>query len=298
MKHFIRRTILSPTLPLLLCAAAGCSTAASLGLPVSAGSHRLMGASNLQRESQGRPLNAPRELAMTVQQPHRVEAGDVMVIEASDFNSSVRLPGDQTVQADGTIELGAYGSLSVAGMTVMDVQQNVQALISTKEASRLGRNSIAANVVQASSQRTTVPQGFGHAALPGGNGTPVDNTVSVRLLRQESTVFYVLGEVNAPGSYPLVGNETVLDAIIAAGGVTTLANEHKIILSRPSASGGKRTILPVCYQSIVQLGDTTANYQLYPGDRIYVPSLTLMEDIRQSIPASNSNGCAHCKVRH
>lgn len=282
---------------LLLAAVSGCATAASLGLPVLSGSHRLMDAAKLVRQAHGSPSNTPSELAMTVQQPHRVEAGDVMQIEANDFNSPVRLPGDQTVQADGTIELGAYGSLSVAGMTVIDVQQKIQTLVSTKEASRSGQTPIAGNVMQASSQQAAAQPGFAYGALPGSNGVPVDNSISVRLVRQEGTVFYVLGEVNAPGSYPLVGNETVLDAIIAAGGVTALANEHKIILSRPSAPGAKRIILPVCYQSIVQLGDTAANYQIYPGDRIYIPSLTLTDDIRQSIPTGHSNGCAHCEIK-
>jgi polysaccharide export outer membrane protein len=276
---------------LLLLAVAGCSTAASLGIPVGAGSHRLMSAANARREATGTRVNAPRELAMTVQRPHRIEAGDVMVIEPNDFNSSIRLPGDQTVLADGTIELGTYGTLSVAGMTVPEVQQNVQSLISAREAMILNRNTAGAGIMQASA-RPGGPQTYGHVVPI----SSTDNSVSVRLVRQESTVFYVLGEVNAPGSYPLVGNETVLDAIIAAGGVTTLANEHKIILSRPSASGKGQEILPVCYQSIVQLGATSANYQIYPGDRIYVPSLSLMEDIRQSVHFGSSKSCPHCKT--
>ena len=38
-------------------------------------------------------------------------------------------------------------------------------------------------------------------------------------------------------------------------------------------------MLPVCYRQIVQLGDTTTNYQLQPGDRIYVPGQTLWEQL-------------------
>jgi hypothetical protein len=38
-------------------------------------------------------------------------------------------------------------------------------------------------------------------------------------------------------------------------------------------------VLPICYPEIVQLGDTTTNYQLAPGDRIYVPSKTTCEQI-------------------
>jgi polysaccharide export outer membrane protein len=107
-------------------------------------------------------------------------------------------------------------------------------------------------------------------------------------------VVYVLGEANAPGSYPLVGRETVLDAIIAAGGLTDRANEHKIILTRPASPDEPRKILPICYQQIVQLGDTSTNFQVQPGDRIYVPSLTILEDIRQSIQIKEKS-CPHCK---
>ena len=35
---------------------------------------------------------------------------------------------------------------------------------------------------------------------------------------------------------------------------------------------GCRVVLPICYDNIVQLGDTSTNYQLAPGDRIFVPS--------------------------
>ncbi|HEX6983757.1 MAG TPA: hypothetical protein VF170_00200, partial [Planctomycetaceae bacterium] len=36
--------------------------------------------------------------------------------------------------------------------------------------------------------------------------------------------------------------------------------------------GDCRTVLPVCWDNIVQLGDTTTNYQLMPGDRVFVPA--------------------------
>jgi len=38
-------------------------------------------------------------------------------------------------------------------------------------------------------------------------------------------------------------------------------------------------VLPVNYSAIAQLGDTTTNYQIRAGDRVYVPSKTSMEDL-------------------
>jgi protein involved in polysaccharide export with SLBB domain len=99
------------------------------------------------------------------------------------------------------------------------------------------------------------------------------------LVGRQSKVYYVLGQVNAPGSFPLTGRETVLDGIVAAGGLNTKGSRSNIILSRPTAPDGCRLVLPVCFRQIVQLGDTTTNYQLQPGDRVYVPSQTLGEQL-------------------
>jgi hypothetical protein len=43
--------------------------------------------------------------------------------------------------------------------------------------------------------------------------------------------------------------------------------------------GGCRVVLPICYREIVQLGDTATNYQLVPGDRIFVATRGLCEGL-------------------
>jgi polysaccharide export outer membrane protein len=111
------------------------------------------------------------------------------------------------------------------------------------------------------------------------------------LISRQSKVYYVLGEVNAPGSYPLQGRETVLDGLMAAGGLTDRASRHKIILSRPTLPHSCRIVLPIAYPEIVQHGDTTTNYQLMPGDRIYVPSRCLFDDLC-SLFKRHDQGCA------
>ena len=205
-----------------------------------------------------------------------MEAGDVLVIEPNDFNSPVRFQADQTVQQDGTIDLGSYGTMNVAGMTASEIQMQLEKNITAYETKNRE-----AGVVLASFQGNSKPENseFG---------------VSVRLINQESGNIYVMGDVNAPGSYPISGSETVLDAIISAGGLSSNANEHKIILTRPQLGKGPRIILPVCYQQILQLGDVSTNYQLQPGDRIYVPSMTILEDVRQSLQWRNEKSCPHC----
>jgi protein involved in polysaccharide export with SLBB domain len=189
------------------------------------------------------PLPLPRELDKGVLATYIVEPGDVLLVQAGDFDSPVRFPGDQPVLPDGTIHLGRYGRLVVAGKDVDEIQAMVRA-----------------------------------AVLPHLQDKD-PGPITVRLVTRVSKVYYVLGEVNSPGAYQLAGREAVLDGLMAAGGLTDRASRCNIILSRPSYPDGCRVVLPICYNDIVQLGDTTTNYQLAPGDRIFVASKTLCEQI-------------------
>ena len=218
---------------------AGCSVGQALG--VATPRYKLIPDAEQFRNAAVPPPALPRELAKVPLADYIVEPGDVLLVQPVEFDSPVRLAADQPILPDGTIELGEYGRPMVAGKTVPAIEAEVKSMVKTKE-------------------RKDVP-------------------LTVRLIGRQSKVFYVLGEVNAPGSFPLVGRETVLDGLMAAGGLTRAAQEKKIILVRPSQPEGCREVLPVCYPQIVQLGDTTTNYQLRPGDRIYVPSQGTLESL-------------------
>jgi protein involved in polysaccharide export with SLBB domain len=217
--------------------AAGCSTGRG-GYTLFPEGHRLLDSARAVRQPVAATADLPRELDKRPLPAYTVEPGDVLLVHPADLDSPVRLPGDQPILPDGTISLGRYGVLQVAGKTVPEIQLLVQ------------------GVVQAQAQ----------AKDPG--------PITVRIVARQSKVYYVLGEVNAPGAFPLSGRESVLDGILAAGGLTERASRSDIILSRPTPPGHCRLVLPVCYSEIVQLGDTTTNYQLAPGDRIYVPTRT------------------------
>jgi polysaccharide export outer membrane protein len=211
----------------------GCSSLANvLGRGPSV--HSLIPQAKALRSAYPDPLPLPRELDKRVASPYVVEPGDVLLAQPANLDSPVRLPGDQTVLPDGTIELGRYGPIMVAGKTIPQIEADVRAQIEpvTKDA----------------------------------------GPITVRLVTRVSKVYYVLGEVNAPGAFPLQGRETVLDAILAAGGLNDKASRKFITLSRPTHPDGCRVVLPVCYNEIVQLGDTATNYQIVAGDRIFVPA--------------------------
>jgi polysaccharide export outer membrane protein len=173
--------------------------------------------------------------------------------------------------------------MQVAGMSAEQIQAQVQTLVTQTESFKHEQ------------KMALVSHRTGGLGVPNELTETPDYGVTVRLVNKESALFYVMGEVNAPGSYPLVGHETVLDAIIAAGGLSDRSNDHKVILTRPQANGQPRAILPICYQQILQLGDVSTNYQLMPGDRIYVPSMTLWEDVKQSVAFGNEKSCPHCR---
>jgi protein involved in polysaccharide export with SLBB domain len=226
---------------LALILATGCAPVTGNRFTLFPEGHRLTDAARDMRAAAPHPLPLPRELDKKVAEPYVVEPGDVLLVAPANLESPVRLPGDQPVLPDGTIQLGRYGRPVVAGRTVEEIEALVKPLIEaqTKDA----------------------------------------GPVTVRLVTRQSKVYYVLGEVNAPGAFPLQGRETALDAIVAAGGLNNQASRRNIILSRPTAPGHCRVVLPVCYNEIVQLGDTSTNYQVAAGDRIYVPTRTLCEDL-------------------
>jgi protein involved in polysaccharide export with SLBB domain len=229
---------LSRLLPLLLTVLPGVGCSA-LGL--SPPQHPILPEAKAFRTVSPAPAG-PRELAKSLHAPFVVEPGDVLLVQPADLDAPIRIAADQTVFADGTIDLGKYGRPVVAGKTLPVIEAEVQQLVRSQEKDQ-----------------------------------PV--TITVRLVNRASKVYYVLGEVNAPGSFPVNGRETALDAIVTAGGLTRRADVRNIIISRPSPPDGCRTVLPVCYPQIVQLGDTTTNYQLLPGDRVFVPSKGLFDDL-------------------
>ena len=63
------------------------------------------------------------------------------------------------------------------------------------------------------------------------------------------------------------------------------------MLARPTAPNGCRVVLPICFREIVQLGDTSTNYQLVPGDRIFVASRSFGEDLLNCRHEATPCGC-------
>ncbi len=99
--------------------------------------------------------------------------------------------------------------------------------------------------------------------------------VVVNIEQFKSKFVYIMGEVNSPGKYPMQGSAlSVRDAIVAAGLTTRSAGMRGARLIRPTKEG-KVYVRKIDLCKILYEGQLDENYNLQPGDIIYVPTLTL-----------------------
>jgi len=79
----------------------------------------------------------------------------------------------------------------------------------------------------------------------------------------------VVGEVEKPGSYPLADAATVLDALLAAGGLSEYAAGNRARLVR--GEGTKRVETRIRLDDVLEGREGTENVELRDGDIIVVP---------------------------
>jgi polysaccharide export outer membrane protein len=152
-----------------------------------------------------------------------------------DIGGKQQISGQHLVTQDGTVTLGTYGSVLVIGQTLAEAKASIERHLS---------------------QFLEEPE------------------VSVDVYAYNSKNFYVITQGAQLGDgvskFPITGNETVLDAISQINGLTSVSST-KIWIARPGQNAaGCDQLLPVDWIGLTQRGDVTTNYQLMPGDRVYV----------------------------
>jgi polysaccharide export outer membrane protein len=140
------------------------------------------------------------------------------------------LTRDVTVMADGKISFPLIGDIMVQGKTVAELKD----IITTK----------LKNFIDA-------PE------------------VTIIVNESRSRRIYTLGNVRAPGPYPLAPNMTVLQALSAAGGFAEWADTKNILIIR--REGGKESQLNFNYKDVVSGKKIEQNIILKPNDTIVVP---------------------------
>jgi polysaccharide biosynthesis/export protein len=81
----------------------------------------------------------------------------------------------------------------------------------------------------------------------------------------------VVGATEKPASIPFRANMTLLDAMIAVGGLSEFASGNSARLIRFDRVAGRQKEYPVKIGSLLKKGDSRANVRLQPGDVIIIP---------------------------
>ena len=79
----------------------------------------------------------------------------------------------------------------------------------------------------------------------------------------------VLGEAANPQAIPYRANMTLLDVMIAVGGLTEFAAGNRAALVR--FEGGQQREYNVKLNSLIKDGDVSANVRILPGDVLIIP---------------------------
>lgn len=209
------------------------------------------------------------------------------------------------VQPDGVINLGRYGTVHVAGKTVtearMAVERQLALYFDSPQVSVdvIGYNSKSYYVIIGAKElsgglvenyyyeqqylldwerswQRRIEQTW---LVRSENGAEISRTLANESTqdwtheqwKEESNEYLSLSSRRVP--FMIRGNETVLDAISDISQIQHLPpmSKNTIWVARPAPNGmGCEQILPVDWEAITRGGSTATNYQLMPGDRIYI----------------------------
>jgi polysaccharide export outer membrane protein len=156
--------------------------------------------------------------------------------------STQQFGGEYQVEPDGVVRLHGYGEVRVAGMTVT-------------EASRALEQQLARSFDS--------PQ------------------VGVEVIHYNSKSYYVImpgaGSAESVQRFPIMGNETVLDAIGQIQQFSNLSSKTMWVARAAPGGFGAEQVLPVDWEAIARGGQPKTNYQLMPGDRLYIVADNLVD---------------------
>ena len=93
--------------------------------------------------------------------------------------------------------------------------------------------------------------------------------VTVFIKEYRSQKVSLLGAVNNPGDYELLGRQTLLQIISQAGGLTEEAGKDIILIRKQPDGSNTSQEIPV--EDLVEKGDVKLNLVLKPGDIINIP---------------------------
>jgi polysaccharide export outer membrane protein len=201
----------------------------------------------------------PDELRRVLLPAYVIGPPDVLQIEALVAKKTAPVRGPHLVMPDGTVRLGVYGTVTVAGLT-LDQAKEVIARAIYAQLRQLPRFP--------GEEKKDEEMEAGYTLRD------VYEYLSVDILAFNSKVYYVItdnaGQGEVVQKFAYTGNETVLDAIAQINGLPPVASKRHIWVARRTRPEHPATVLPVDWVAVTQGGETNTNYQLFPGDRVYV----------------------------
>jgi len=99
--------------------------------------------------------------------------------------------------------------------------------------------------------------------------SPVVTVVVTGFVGPYSQQIRVIGEASKPQALPYRANMTLLDVMIAVGGITDFAAGNKASILR--TAGGKSEQFGVRLVDLIRGGDLSANLAMRPGDVLVIP---------------------------
>ncbi len=99
--------------------------------------------------------------------------------------------------------------------------------------------------------------------------SPVVTVIVTRFAGEHSQRIRVIGEAAKPQALPYSEGMTLLDVMIAVGGITDFAAGNRASIAR--TQGGKTQQFGVRLEDLVKGGDLSANVQMRPGDVLVIP---------------------------
>ena len=228
--------------------------------------------------------------------PYLLRTGDVIAINVARALPDAPISGAFAIQPGGMVHLGLpYGSVKISGITIEQAQTEIRAFL-TKDLRE--PFSVSASLLEMSGRQQIAGQHLvgpdGRVTLGSYGSIPVvgltifdakraieqhlsqfleNPEVAVDIFALNSKVYYVITEGGGLGDsvmrFPVTGNETVLDAISNVAGLTEVSSK-KIWIARPVPHSQDVHLLPVDWRGITALGQSDTNYQVFPGDRVFI----------------------------
>jgi polysaccharide export outer membrane protein len=227
--------------------------------------------------------------------PYLLRTGDSLAVNVLGTLPDAPVTGAFSVQPGGIVNLGApYGTAKVTGLTIEQAQEEIRRVM----AMQVREPAVSASLVEMAGKQQIAGQ---HLVGPDGTVTlgsygsvPIvgltlaqakqaieqhltqfleDPEIAIDVFAYNSKVYYIVTEGAGLGDgvtkFPITGNDTVLDAIANINGLTSVSSK-KIWIARPAPHTDQMQILPVDWKGITASGVAATNYQILPGDRVFV----------------------------